>query len=152
MGKGVAAAERFKGDSSFVHLDGDGSSSIFAWINCTDKSANEPSRSMPLRRTAAIERQMPIITPNPDGRFGAGGELRQRIDRALAQLSHEHRSVLFLHEFEELEYKEIAKRMKCSIGTVMSRLCYARRSVAAGGTKTGRIWNESGGIESSGMA
>jgi RNA polymerase sigma-70 factor, ECF subfamily len=30
-----------------------------------------------------------------------------------------------------LEYKEIAKRMKCSIGTVMSRLFYARRKMAA---------------------
>ncbi len=35
-------------------------------------------------------------------------ELRERIDRALGQLSHEHRTVLVLHEFEELEYKEIA--------------------------------------------
>jgi RNA polymerase sigma-70 factor, ECF subfamily len=37
---------------------------------------------------------------------------------------------LILHEFEELEYKEIAKRMECSIGTVMSRLFYARRKMA----------------------
>jgi RNA polymerase sigma-70 factor (ECF subfamily) len=58
-------------------------------------------------------------------------ELRRRIDRALAQLSNEHRTVLVLHEFEELEYKEIAKRMKCSIGTVMSRLFYARRRMAS---------------------
>jgi len=58
-------------------------------------------------------------------------ELRRRIDRALSQLSHEHRTVLVLHEFEELEYKEIAKRMDCSIGTVMSRLFYARRRMAS---------------------
>jgi RNA polymerase sigma-70 factor (ECF subfamily) len=36
-----------------------------------------------------------------------------------------------LHEFEELEYKEIAKVMGCSIGTIMSRLFYARRKMAA---------------------
>jgi RNA polymerase sigma-70 factor (ECF subfamily) len=36
-----------------------------------------------------------------------------------------------LHEFEEMEYKEIAKRVGCSIGTVMSRLFYARRKLAA---------------------
>ncbi|MDB6059732.1 MAG: polymerase subunit sigma-24, partial [Verrucomicrobiales bacterium] len=40
-------------------------------------------------------------------------------------------TVLVLHEFEELEYKEIAKRMECSIGTVMSRLFYARRRMAS---------------------
>jgi RNA polymerase sigma-70 factor (ECF subfamily) len=45
-------------------------------------------------------------------------------------MSHEHRTVLILHEFEEMEYKEIAKAMDCSIGTVMSRLFYARRKLA----------------------
>jgi RNA polymerase sigma-70 factor (ECF subfamily) len=58
-------------------------------------------------------------------------ELRARIDRAMGQLTEKHRTVLVLHEFEGLEYKEIAKRMKCSIGTVMSRLFYARRRMAA---------------------
>lgn len=77
-----------------------------------------------------VERQMPVVTPNPTERLEQL-ELRQRIDRAMAQLSYEHRTVLILHEFEELEYKEIAKRMECSIGTVMSRLFYARRKLAA---------------------
>jgi RNA polymerase sigma-70 factor (ECF subfamily) len=77
-----------------------------------------------------VERQMPVITPNPTERLEQQ-ELRQRIDRAMEQLSYEHRTVLILHEFEELEYKEIAKRMQCSIGTVMSRLFYARRRLAA---------------------
>jgi RNA polymerase sigma-70 factor (ECF subfamily) len=49
----------------------------------------------------------------------------------MAQLSHEHRTVLVLHEFEEMEYKQIAKVMGCSIGTIMSRLFYARRRLAA---------------------
>ena len=57
-------------------------------------------------------------------------ELRQKIDGALALLSVEHRTVLILHEFQEMEYKEIAKTVGCSIGTVMSRLFYARRKMA----------------------
>jgi len=77
-----------------------------------------------------VERQMPIITPNPTERLERA-ELRQKIDKALGQLSYEHRTVLILHEFEELEYKAIAKKMGCSIGTVMSRLFYARRKMAA---------------------
>jgi len=80
--------------------------------------------------SGGVERQMPVVTINPTAGLERG-ELRQRIDRALGQLSHEHRSVLVLHEFEELEYKEIAKVMDCSIGTVMSRLFYARRKMAA---------------------
>ena len=77
-----------------------------------------------------VERQMPVVTVNPTERLERG-ELRQRIDAALGQLSHEHRTVLVLHEFEEMEYKEIAKAMGCSIGTVMSRLFYGRRKLAA---------------------
>jgi RNA polymerase sigma-70 factor, ECF subfamily len=80
--------------------------------------------------SGGVERQMPVITVNPTAGLERG-ELRQRIDRALALLSYEHRTVLVLHEFEEMEYKEIAKTMGCSIGTVMSRLFYARRKLAA---------------------
>jgi len=72
---------------------------------------------------------MPVVTINPTERLERG-ELRQRIDQGMAQLSHEHRTVLVLHEFEEMDYKAIAKAMECSIGTVMSRLFYARRKLA----------------------
>jgi RNA polymerase sigma-70 factor (ECF subfamily) len=80
--------------------------------------------------SGGVERQMPVITVNPTAGLERD-ELRQRIDKALSQLSHEHRTVLVLHEFEEMEYKQIAKTMGCSIGTVMSRLFYARRKMAA---------------------
>lgn len=80
--------------------------------------------------SGGVERQMPVVTVNPTAGLERV-ELRQRIDRALGQMSYEHRTVLVLHEFEEMEYKQIAKEMKCSIGTVMSRLFYARRKLAA---------------------
>ncbi|MEK7706746.1 MAG: sigma-70 family RNA polymerase sigma factor [Verrucomicrobiota bacterium] len=79
--------------------------------------------------SGGVERQMPVVTVNPTERLERG-ELRQRIDQALSQLSEAHRTVLVLHEFEEMEYKLIAKTMGCSIGTVMSRLFYARRKMA----------------------
>jgi len=79
--------------------------------------------------SGGVERQMPVVTVNPAAGLERG-ELRQRIDQALNQLSYEHRTVLVLNEFEEMEYKEIAKTMGCSIGTVMSRLFYARRKLA----------------------
>src|SRR5665213_3134625 len=80
--------------------------------------------------SGGVERQMPVVNANPTERLERG-ELRKRIDQALEQLSHEHRTVLVLHEFEEMEYKEIARTMDCSIGTVMSRLFYARRKLAS---------------------
>jgi RNA polymerase sigma-70 factor, ECF subfamily len=79
--------------------------------------------------SGGVERQMAVVTVNPTERLERG-ELRKKIDQALSQLSHEHRTVLVLHEFEEMEYKQIAKTMGCSIGTVMSRLFYARRKMA----------------------
>src|ERR1700729_308619 len=80
--------------------------------------------------SGGVERQMPVVVINPSEGLERA-ELRKRIDRALTQLSHEHRTVLVLHEFEEMEYKEIARTMDCSIGTVMSRLFYACRKMAA---------------------
>tara|TARA_B100001123_G_scaffold29733_1_gene31288 strand:+ start:608 stop:1198 length:591 start_codon:yes stop_codon:yes gene_type:complete len=75
-----------------------------------------------------VERLMEVEDFNPTEKIERS-ELRERIDFALAKLSSEHRTVLILHEFEQMEYKEIAKSMHCSIGTVMSRLFYARRKL-----------------------
>src|SRR3954471_19883002 len=43
--------------------------------------------------SGGVERQMPVITVNPTAGLERD-ELRQRIDKALSQLSHEHRTVL----------------------------------------------------------
>ena len=57
------------------------------------------------------------------------GEVRQRIDAAIAKLSPEHRTVILLKEMVDLQYHEIAVTVGCSIGTVMSRLFYARKKL-----------------------
>jgi RNA polymerase sigma-70 factor (ECF subfamily) len=54
-------------------------------------------------------------------------ELRERIQAALGQLSATHRTVLVMREVEGLAYQEMADRMDCSIGTIMSRLFHARK-------------------------
>jgi len=56
-------------------------------------------------------------------------EIRARIDAAIAQLSPEHRAVILMKEIEEMQYHEIAESLGCSIGTVMSRLFYARKKL-----------------------
>ncbi len=56
-------------------------------------------------------------------------EIRGRIDAAIAKLSPDHRTAIVMREIDGLEYSEIAEQMGCSIGTVMSRLFYARKKL-----------------------
>ena len=59
----------------------------------------------------------------------ADQEIRVRIDSAIGKLSDDHRAVITMRELDGLEYQEIADALGCSIGTVMSRLFYARRKL-----------------------
>ena len=59
----------------------------------------------------------------------ADAEIRLRIDAAIGKLSGEHRAVIVMRELEGMEYQKIADSLGCSIGTVMSRLFYARRKL-----------------------
>jgi RNA polymerase sigma-70 factor (ECF subfamily) len=128
--KGWQRLKQFQGESSFS-----------TWITrivinlCLDalrrrKRQQAESIEQVEEESGGIERQLPVVTHNPTEGLERA-ELRQRIDKAMALLTYEHRTVLILHEFEEMEYKQIAKVMECSIGTVMSRLFYARRRLAA---------------------
>ncbi len=56
-------------------------------------------------------------------------ELQVKIKEAFMKLSSEHRSALVLREIEGLSYQKIAETMSCSVGTVMSRLHYARKKM-----------------------
>src|SRR5262249_29992487 len=54
-------------------------------------------------------------------------ELGVALNDALDALSPNHRAVILLREIDGLSYQEMAKVMKCSKGTIMSRLFHARR-------------------------
>jgi RNA polymerase sigma-70 factor (ECF subfamily) len=56
-------------------------------------------------------------------------ELGARIQQAIAKLSPEHKQVILLREVEGMAYEEIAATVPCSLGTVMSRLFYARKKL-----------------------
>ncbi len=51
------------------------------------------------------------------------------VQRGLQALSLEHRAVLVLHDLEDLPQKEVAKILKLPLGTVKSRLFYARQQI-----------------------
>jgi len=70
----------------------------------------------------------PRAEPSPSRRLERV-EIRQRIDAAIAKLTPEHRAVLVMKEIDGLQYQEIADSLGCSIGTVMSRLFYARKKM-----------------------
>ena len=57
-------------------------------------------------------------------------ELRDRLAAAIQALPAGQREMIVLREFEELSYREIAEITGIPIGTVMSRLYTARRSLA----------------------
>ena len=57
------------------------------------------------------------------------GELQEKLNEALLKLSEPHRLVVVLHDVQGLSHDEIAKVMDCNIGTVRSRLFYARQQL-----------------------
>lgn len=58
-------------------------------------------------------------------------ELQERLNMAMQRLSEEHRMVVTLHDIQGLKHEEIAVVMKCNVGTVRSRLFYARQQLQA---------------------
>ena len=56
-------------------------------------------------------------------------ELRENLQQAISSLSDKHQVVFVLHTSEDLSYKEIAEVVGCNVGTVMSRLFYARKKL-----------------------
>ena len=122
--------EQFHGDASFV-----------TWLNriITNLCLDELRRQKRLKtdsieeiqeNTGPVENRMEMQDFDPIAKFNQQ-ELRERIDDAMDKLSVNHRTVLLLYEYEQLEYKQIADQMDTTIGTVMSRLFYARKKMAS---------------------
>jgi RNA polymerase sigma-70 factor (ECF subfamily) len=57
------------------------------------------------------------------------GELQEKLNEALQKLSESHRAVVTMHDVQGMTHADIAKVMKCSEGTVRSRLYYARQQL-----------------------
>jgi RNA polymerase sigma-70 factor (ECF subfamily) len=68
------------------------------------------------------------IEKGPD-RMVLHKELEGKVNLALERLPMDQRMAIVLREVEGLSYQEMAESMGCSIGTVMSRLHYARKKL-----------------------
>ncbi len=56
-------------------------------------------------------------------------ERERRVREAIGELSPEHREIIVMKHFRGMSYREIAEALEIPMGTVMSRLYYARRAL-----------------------
>jgi len=77
------------------------------------EGAVDPEATGPTHRSAAEE--------------AAANDLREAIDKALANVSEKNRAALILFALEGMSYKEVADVLGISVGTVMSRIFNARQ-------------------------
>ena len=118
-----------------------GEARVSTWIyritvnTCLDmlRKRKKDGGPLPLREEVRIEGQGEgrHLAAAPVSPFDAAyhEELKEEIQEAFLRLSPEHRVALVLREIEGLSYQEIAATLSCSVGTVMSRLHYARKKM-----------------------
>jgi RNA polymerase sigma-70 factor (ECF subfamily) len=119
----------------FTHLDGfEGRSSFKTWLlRIVSNAALDLGRRR--RRGEEARREdnggEPAVEPASESidvsRELELGELRRLLDEGLMQLSDAQRRTFVLHVDGGLSYREVADVLQISVGTVMSRLFYARK-------------------------
>jgi RNA polymerase sigma-70 factor (ECF subfamily) len=72
-----------------------------------------------------------LVSDKTPRREVALSELSEKLNSALLKLSEPHRLVVTLHDVQGMSHEEIATIMDCNIGTVRSRLFYARQQLQA---------------------
>jgi len=131
---------------AFRNLDGfKGDSSFYTWLyRIAVNQAIDLQRRESKRSTVEFDESISVA----DGAFaplGQGGkaggedpfdavrnrELGKKIFDAIEGLTPDHRAVILLREIEGLSYEEMSEALDCSLGTVMSRLHYARKKLQA---------------------
>lgn len=70
-----------------------------------------------------------LISDKTPRRDAGLNELQEKLNAALLKLSEPHRLVIVLHDVQGQSHEEIAEIMDCNIGTVRSRLFYARQQL-----------------------
>lgn len=129
--KGYQALKSFKGDSGFytwvyriavnktINFLKQRKNKIHLSLNDIDFNAeNDPDL-------------VALVSDKTPRRDIALSELQEKLNVALLKLSEVHRLVVTLHDIQGLSHEEIGKIMDCNIGTVRSRLFYARQQLQA---------------------
>jgi RNA polymerase sigma factor (sigma-70 family) len=127
--KGFQALKSFKGGSSF-----------YTWvyriavnktINFLKQRKNRSQMSLDdLDFNAEHDPDLvALVSEKTPRREASLAELQEKLNEAMQRLSEPHRLVVTLHDVQGLSHDEIAKIMECNIGTVRSRLFYARQQL-----------------------
>lgn len=127
--KAFQALASFKGDSSF-----------YTWVYriAVNKTLNHLKQRK--QRTymslndldVQVENDPDLValvhdkTPRRDANLN---EIQERLNEAMMKLSETHRMVVTLHDIQGMPHEEIARIMDCNVGTVRSRLFYARQQL-----------------------
>jgi RNA polymerase sigma-70 factor (ECF subfamily) len=80
-------------------------------------------------RAAPEEREADASAPDDPATSLETKHVRALLARGIAQLPPAQRAVLVLREIEGMSYEGISQAVGCTLGTVMSRLFYARRKL-----------------------
>jgi RNA polymerase sigma-70 factor (ECF subfamily) len=125
---------------ALTHLPGfQGRSSFKTWLlRVVSNAALDLGRQRGRRETLSLDgfaandqdRVQPVTAADPAGGLERA-DLRRLLDRALGSLPEVQRQTFVLHADAELSYREVAEVLGISIGTVMSRLYYARQKLRA---------------------
>jgi len=129
--KAYQALKSFKGDSSF-----------YTWvyriavnktINFLKQRKNRTNLSLnDMDLNAENDPDLVALTSDRTPRRDVSlTELQEKLNAAMQKLSEIHRLVVTLHDVQGLSHEEIGKIMDCNVGTVRSRLFYARQQLQA---------------------
>lgn len=124
---------------ALTHLAGfQGRSSFKTWLlRVVSNAALDLGRQRGRRETVSLDGLAPeamhaeLLTGDRSTAGLERADLRRQLDEALATLSDVQRQTFVLYADAELTYREIAEVTSTSIGTVMSRLFYARQKLRA---------------------
>ncbi len=103
-----------------------GSGRLVAWLlGITHHQAMKALRRAP-REIESLEESLAASGPSPEEQ-AQSAEAKRRVRQGLQDLSIEHRAVLELVFYQGLSLNEVAQVLGCPLGTVKSRLSYARK-------------------------
>ena len=123
---------------ALTHLHGfQGRSSFKTWLlRVVSNAALDLGRQRGRREAVSLDAprnsdlaDARLLAADEAGRGLERADLRSQLEQALASLSEVQRQTFVLFADGELSYREIAESMQTSIGTVMSRLFYARQKL-----------------------